>query len=70
MVVLDETEVDACLSIPIPAVGLQEKAALVSVDDGVDPDHPGQGSFTDSDYRGHACIVIIVTDMLRYTLRI
>jgi hypothetical protein len=70
MVVLDESEVDARLLIPIPAVRLKENAALVSMDDGLDPEHPGEWSFTHSDHRGHASILIILLDMLRYTLRI
>jgi hypothetical protein len=70
MVVLDEIEDDPRLPIPFPAVRLQEKAAVVGVDGGLDPEHPVERSFTHSDHQGLARMLIILRDMLRYTLRI
>ena len=69
-VVLDEVKVDPRLPIPIPSVRLQEKAALVSMDGGLDAEHPGERRFTHSDHLGRTCILLILTDTLRYTLRI
>ena len=70
MVVLDEREVDARLSVPVAAVRLQENTALVRMDSGLDPEHPGQRSFTHSDHLSQCSILIILLDILRYTLRI
>jgi hypothetical protein len=70
LVVLDEIQADACLPVPFPVIRFQEKAALVRGHDGLDPQHAGGGSFTQSDHRVPSRILVILTDMLRYTLRI
>jgi hypothetical protein len=69
VVVLDEIQADARLPVPFPVIGFQEKTALVPPHDGLDPHHAGEGSFTQSDHRGPSNILVILTDMLRYTLR-
>ncbi len=70
MVVLDEIQADTGLSVPFPVVGFQENTAVVRTHDGLDPLHSGEGSFTQSDHPVPSRILVILTDMLRYTLRI
>jgi hypothetical protein len=70
VVVLDETEVDASLPVPFPVVGLEENSALITMNDGLDRPNAGERSFTHSDHLERACILVILRDMLRYTLRI
>jgi len=70
MVVLDEFQADARLPVPFPVVGLQENTALIRMHDGLDPQHSGERSFTQSDQWIHSHIPVILSDMLRYTLRI
>jgi len=40
------------------------------MDHGLDPERPGQRRFTHSDHVGRTRILLILTDTLRYTLRI
>ena len=70
MVVLDEIELDTGFPILFPVVGLQKNPALVTMGDGLDGHNPGERSFTHSDHLGRTCIVLILRDILRYTLRI
>jgi hypothetical protein len=70
MVVLDEREVDACLAIPILTVGFEENPPVVPVDGGLDPPDADQRSFTHSDHQRLLFTLVILSDILRYTLRI
>src|SRR5438094_718799 len=70
LVVLDEAEVDASRLVPSHVVGLQENPALITMNEGLDRQDAGQRGFTHSDHLGLACILVIPSDMLRYTLRI
>jgi hypothetical protein len=70
MVVLDKIEVNARLPIPVPVVGLREKPSLVTTDNWLDAQNSDDRSFTHSDHPGHRSILIILFDILRYTLRI
>jgi hypothetical protein len=70
MVVLDELEIYPRFPVPVSVVGLQEKAPLVGMREGLDAEESGQRSFTDSDQACLPSIVRILTDILRYTLRI